>query len=422
MPDLHFGCGGSQHTPESAETAVEAAWALANLAGADGAAVLPAAPALIEHLGGFGGLALAELCAWTLGSLTSARRCQCKQAGWAGRVCGLCCRGAERLHAECARNAPPGPGRSLARWPMHACLGVTSRMCVASSLLSYPSLHRPAISQKRQQQAAWAHAGNVAGEGAQACATLVANGAVRPLAATLLSQARALAGPGLGSAPGLGSGPGARSLAAAAAPAPAAAAAAARTAAWALANLARQPGSGAGGQLLADAAAPEGLAQVVGWGAAAVGGGPPPALPGGAAVPGADAVAGVAAGAGEGAGRQPDSDARGIAAEELLGVAAEVAWLLAALAAGHAAHGAPPQCMHFCFLKRVRCCKRRTVWQSMRLQGARVLARDVTRGGFGHQLCRSVRRTARSEGRGRRPAGAPGADLSGGARGAQPTG
>jgi len=69
---------------------VEAAWALANLAGADGAAVLPAAPALIERLGGSGGLALAELCAWALGSFTSVRRCQCKQVRWGGPMFAGC--------------------------------------------------------------------------------------------------------------------------------------------------------------------------------------------------------------------------------------------------------------------------------------------------------------------------------------------
>ena len=233
-------------------------------------------------------------------------------------------------------------------------------------------------------RASWAHAGNVAGEGTQACATLVANGAVRPLAAMLLSQGRALAGPGLGPAPGLGPGPGGRSLAAAAAPAPAAAAAAAGTAAWALANLARQPGSGAGGQLLAAATAPEGLAQMVAWGAAAVrGSGPPPPLPCGAAVPDAHAMADAAPGAGEGAGRQPKPDRHDCSGVELLGVAAEVAWLLAALAAGHAAHGAPHQCTHPCPLDRVRCLMRRDVRQSMRLHGARVLAAHLLRAALG---------------------------------------
>lgn len=60
----------------AAVTALEAAWALTNLAAADhevAGAVLPAAPALILHLAGGSGIAVAQQAAWTLGDVGSFR-------------------------------------------------------------------------------------------------------------------------------------------------------------------------------------------------------------------------------------------------------------------------------------------------------------------------------------------------------------
>ncbi len=59
----------------AAVTALEAAWALTNLAAADhevACAVLPAAPALILHLAGGSGIAVAQQAAWTLGEQSMA--------------------------------------------------------------------------------------------------------------------------------------------------------------------------------------------------------------------------------------------------------------------------------------------------------------------------------------------------------------
>lgn len=56
----------------AAVTALEAAWALTNLAAADhdvAQTVIPAAPALILHLGGGSGMPVAQQAAWALGML-----------------------------------------------------------------------------------------------------------------------------------------------------------------------------------------------------------------------------------------------------------------------------------------------------------------------------------------------------------------
>lgn len=214
--------------------------------------------------------------------------------------------------------------------------------------------------------------------------------------------ASAASGPMLGLRPGSLDG---RSLAAATAPAPAAAAAAAGTAAWALANLALEAACGANAQLLALPGFPEGLAEALREGALAASRGghalsAPRTYGAEASAPlGSGPSAGTghadiaemadkhastssAAGRGLGAGREGmlvDAEAHGSAcdaagsgsgpggvagqagepgprpdqgggpgpnpadpvADALLGVAAEAAWLLVALAAGPPAHGAP---------------------------------------------------------------------------------
>jgi hypothetical protein len=67
-------CGTSSAASEAASaavTALEAAWALTNLAAADhevAQSVLPAAPALILHLGGGSGMPVAQQAAWALGT------------------------------------------------------------------------------------------------------------------------------------------------------------------------------------------------------------------------------------------------------------------------------------------------------------------------------------------------------------------
>jgi hypothetical protein len=66
--------GASSAASEAASaavTALEAAWALTNLAAADhdiAQTVLPAAPALILHLGGGSGMPVAQQAAWALGT------------------------------------------------------------------------------------------------------------------------------------------------------------------------------------------------------------------------------------------------------------------------------------------------------------------------------------------------------------------
>lgn len=63
-------CSTAGEAAAAAVTALEAAWALTNLAAADhdvARAVLPAAPALMLHLVGGSGVPVAQQAAWALG-------------------------------------------------------------------------------------------------------------------------------------------------------------------------------------------------------------------------------------------------------------------------------------------------------------------------------------------------------------------
>lgn len=67
-------CSAASEAAAAAVTALEAAWALTNLAAADhevAGAVLPAAPALILHLAGGSGVPVAQQAAWALGAVSA---------------------------------------------------------------------------------------------------------------------------------------------------------------------------------------------------------------------------------------------------------------------------------------------------------------------------------------------------------------
>ena len=85
--DLHSTASDAS---AAAVTALEAAWALTNLAAADhgvAGAVLPAAPALILHLSGGSGVLIAQQAAWALGEHDALPlKVSCKQQTWMAGV------------------------------------------------------------------------------------------------------------------------------------------------------------------------------------------------------------------------------------------------------------------------------------------------------------------------------------------------
>ncbi len=162
----------------SAAVVEEAAWVATNLAAGDHAtvaALLPAAPILIAHLGGGDGQAVAVQSAWALGPHMLALLHSCEIT--VHLLCPEILTVAETLQmlssvAERLRISGAVVGRNMVYWRL-------------------PSYGTCKNSQGGGgQPCGCSSAGNIAGDGPEARRTLTANGAVRPLAALVMAAER----------------------------------------------------------------------------------------------------------------------------------------------------------------------------------------------------------------------------------------